>query len=75
MTFSMKNYDKQIGLNLEKTQYYDSNIFFAENEKAAKRRISELAKIEKFYRNKKVRLSEFQVPHIMGWKTYRVVRK
>lgn len=49
-------------------------IFFSKDDDSAIERVNELALYDKFYRNKVPVLSEKQIPHISGWKTYKLIR-
>jgi len=50
-------------------------VFFSKNKKTAMMRLTNLAKSEKKYKGKTVRLAKEQIPHISGWKTFKIVNK
>lgn len=50
-------------------------VFFSKNRKTALKRIKELQRTERYYKNKTIKLASKQIPHISAWKTWEVVKK
>ena len=50
------------------------NIFFSRDRETAMQRLKRLAKEDKYYQSKSVRMSKKQIPHVSGWKTWKIVK-
>jgi len=50
-------------------------VFFSKNKKTALARLKKLAKRDKSYANKTVKLAKNQIKHAAGWKTWKHVGK
>ncbi len=50
-------------------------FLFAKDRNSALERIRKLAKEDRYYRCKSVRLNKKQVPHSSGWKTWKIVKQ
>lgn len=50
-------------------------VFFSKNQKTALRKLKSMASSEKRYKGKTVRLSKTQIPHMSGWKTWKIIDK
>ena len=50
-------------------------VFFSKNKKTANKRVRKLAKTEDYYKGKKAVLSEKQIEHTSGWKTWKLVKR
>jgi len=50
-------------------------VFFSKDIKSAKERVKKLSETDKYYIGKTPILSEKQIPHISGWKTWKLISK